>query len=140
MSNMNWNRPNGGYERQGGLSSSGGFKTGARNKAIELRPKPVEIKVSPCLDHTAEVKFVENKPHLWCIDCKKSIMPMTTIEYTNYLMIKKSTSKQDPIVNFGKFKGHSLYEIPTSYIKWVIINVADKMINCQFNAELARRK
>ena len=139
MSRMNWNRPNGGYERLDG-TSSGGFKVGAKNLIRNLKPQPVEIKVSPCLEHAVEVKHVENHPHLWCIACDRSIMPLTTTEYTNYLMLNKPISKQGFTVDFGKFKGRPIAEVPTSYIQWVIINVADQRINAIFNSELAKRK
>jgi uncharacterized protein (DUF3820 family) len=43
-------------------------------------------------------------------------------------------------IRFGKYIGKTLNNIPTDYIKWVIINHADQGIQTMFAVELLRRE
>lgn len=55
---------------------------------------------------------------------------MTHIRYTDF---------KDTKVPFGKYKGHTMKNVPDEYVKWVILNHKDRGICEMFSVELQRR-
>lgn len=45
----------------------------------------------------------------------------------------------DEILNFGRFRGTKLRDVPLSYLKWLVINVSDDYLAEKSALELARR-
>lgn len=56
---------------------------------------------------------------------------MTHIRYNDF---------KDTTMNFGKYKGKTLKDIPTNYIEWLIMNIKDRGLCEMYAVELQRRK
>jgi len=42
-------------------------------------------------------------------------------------------------IPYGRYKGYRYEEIPTSYIKWAVMNIGNVKLNQRFEQELRRR-
>ena len=42
-------------------------------------------------------------------------------------------------VDFGRYQGTKLKDVPTSYLKWFIVNGSDQLMATKFVLELGRR-
>jgi hypothetical protein len=43
-------------------------------------------------------------------------------------------------VTFGRYRGHYLSEVPDAYVKWAVLNLADRAQAEMFAVELQRRE
>lgn len=45
----------------------------------------------------------------------------------------------DDVLDFGRYEGTKLRDVPTSYLKWFIVNGTDRFLAEVFALELGRR-
>ena len=76
MSKMNWNRPNGGYEREPWN------KTWVNKKVKPLQP--VASLVRGHATHAADVRMMPWGPAIYCLECHKQITSISQEDYNYY--------------------------------------------------------
>jgi uncharacterized protein (DUF3820 family) len=70
---------------------------------------------------------------------KKKINKLMSEESANKYIMATYTDFKETKMTFGKYKGFFLKDIPTPYMKWLIMNVEDRGLCEMFAVELQRR-
>jgi hypothetical protein len=83
MAKMNYNRPNGGYERESWEKGyddkrARSLKTGNWRSKY---PSPVTVIKGAHDDHKAKVVWKLKTPHVWCCQCDVSIQELSYADY-----------------------------------------------------------
>jgi uncharacterized protein (DUF3820 family) len=56
------------------------------------------------------------------------------------MMSKLHSEYANDKVDFGRYQGTKLKDVPTSYLKWFIVNGSDQLMTTKFVLELGRRE
>ena len=73
---------------------------------------------------------------------KRRIKNLPSSDTANKYIMAATTTYQDfkdTKMSFGKYKGFFLKDIPTDYMKWLIMNVEDRGLCEMYAVELQRR-
>ncbi|MFY7897686.1 MAG: putative quorum-sensing-regulated virulence factor [Candidatus Planktophila sp.] len=64
---------------------------------------------------------------------------MKTLSLWESMMSKLHSEYANDKVDFGRYQGTKLKDVPTSYLKWFIVNGTDRFLAEVFALELGRR-
>ena len=70
---------------------------------------------------------------------KKKINKLISDESANKYIMATYTDFKETKMHFGKFKGFFMKDIPTDYLKWLIMNHTDRGLCEMYAVELQRR-
>ncbi len=66
-------------------------------------------------------------------------MRVKTLSLWESMMSKLHSEYANDKVDFGRYQGTKLKDVPTSYLKWFIVNGTDRFLAEVFALELGRR-
>lgn len=66
-------------------------------------------------------------------------MRVKTLSLWESMMSKLHSEYANDKVDFGRYQGTKLKDVPTSYLKWFIVNGSDQLMATKFVLELGRR-